>query len=60
MSEISSILALRSVILLFVFNSKLGRGAFASSSLDIKLKYLFSKSKPRLYVNGKTDLTTKT
>ena len=44
MSEISSTLTLRSVILLFVFNSISGRGAFASSSLDIKLKYLFSKS----------------
>jgi hypothetical protein len=44
MSEISWILTLISVILFFVFNSISGRGAFASSNLDIKLKYLFNKS----------------
>jgi hypothetical protein len=44
MSEVSFILTLISVILLFVFSSISGRGAFASSNLDIKLKYLFNKS----------------
>jgi hypothetical protein len=44
MSEISSTLTLRSIIILFVFNSIWGRGAFASSGLDIKLKYFFSRS----------------